>query len=182
MNPMYELCLGRESWPSLIGRIVERACACTPGLEPAPCRELVELTFVVRIRKTEACGRHAACRPDVAVWGEADARAGETSGWIDGDVLALPDMFAAAAADLAGVVPDGRGAVEARLADAFRDVMSEVVFYNRRCGTAEVCGAEAVFPIAAVIQRTDQDPLKRIRFPDQASASRSRSKPHRAKG
>ncbi len=145
---MYELCLGRESWPSLLGRIVAGACAYAPSLERAACRELVELIFVTRLRKTEACGRRESCRPDVAVWGEADALVGETSGWLDGDVLALPDMFAAAAADLAGVTPDARAAVEARLADAFRDVMADVVFHNRRCGQSDACRTAPVFPLS----------------------------------
>jgi hypothetical protein len=140
---MAQIFLGDRSWTSLVDGIVDGACAAAPGLEREPCRELVELILVVRVRETEACGRHPACRPD----GAMGAPAGPTCGWQDPDPEALPAMFAAAAADLAGTVPAGRARVEVRLADGFRAALREGVFHNPRCGHAEVCRAEPTSPI-----------------------------------
>ena len=145
---MYQLCLGRETFSSLLDRISERACDVAPGLEPEACRNLVDLVFRARVRQTESCGRYPECVPSGAVWGGRTAAAGVTTDWEDLDPHALPAMFATAAADLAGTPRTRRAVIEERLARVFQTVLSEILFHNPNCGKAPVCGAEPLFPIS----------------------------------
>jgi hypothetical protein len=144
---MYQLCLGRETFSDLLDRVTERACAVAPGLEPEACRNLVDLVFRARVRKTEACGRHPECVPHHALWGHRNAPAGETSDWEDLDPYGLPSMFATAAADLAGTPRTRRRVIEERLSRVFQSVLSEVLFCNPNCGKSGICHAEPLFPI-----------------------------------
>lgn len=144
---MYQLCLGDETFSSLLDRIAERACAVAPGLDSEACRNLIDLVFRARVRSTEACGKYPECVPQGSVWGDRVAPVGETSDWEDLDPQGLPAMFATAAADLADTPPIGRHAVEERLARVFRGVLAELLFCNPNCGQAAVCRAEPVFPL-----------------------------------
>lgn len=146
---MYQLCLGDESFSSLLDRFAERACAVAPGLEHEACRNLVDLVFRARARKTDACGKHPECVPQGSVWGHRTARPGNVADWEDLDPRGLPQMFATAAADLAETPRAHRHAVEARLARVFEALMSELLFCNPNCGSAEVCRAEPIFPFGA---------------------------------
>lgn len=151
---MYQLFLGDQTFASVIDRITAAACAAVPGLDDAACRELVELIFRARVRKTAACGHHPACRPDGPLGERTDAAAsGETAQWLDGDPRVLPAMFGVAAADLVRPAPAGRAALERKLAQAFDREFRGLVFRNPRCGHADVCGAEPVFPLRTQLLR-----------------------------
>lgn len=139
---MREICLGDDSWGALVERMVSRACATAPGLDPVACRELVELILESRVRATEACGRHPACQPD-----GARPVPGPTAGWDDPDVGALPHMFAAAVVDLVQPLPAARAGLEARLAIGFRSELAAVMYENPRCGHSDVCGGEPIYPL-----------------------------------
>src|SRR5262245_20379687 len=115
---MYQLCIGDESFPSVIDRIVARCCAASSSIDPAACKRLLELVFRARVRQTEACGRHPECRPGAPVWADGAPPAdGQTCEWQDLDPESVPAMFAAAAADLSDVPRSRRLALEARLAE-----------------------------------------------------------------
>lgn len=144
---MYQLCLGGETFSTLLDRIAERACAVAPGLDPEACRNLIYLVFRARIRKTEACGRYPECVPESSVWGDRVARAGETCDWEDLDPQGLPRMFGAVAADLAETPAIAQQAVEEQLARVFQGALAELLFHNPSCGRAAVCRAEPVFPL-----------------------------------
>lgn len=146
---MYQLCLGDETFSSVLDRIAARACAVAPGLDPEPCRNLIDLVFRARVRKTEACGRYPECVPQGSLWGERNPPAGETADWEDLDPQGLPAMFATAAADLADTPEVARRVIEERLARVFKDVLAELLFCNPNCGQAAVCRAEPVFPLTA---------------------------------
>jgi hypothetical protein len=150
---VYQLCLGDETFSAVLDRIAERACAVAPGLDHEACRNLVDLVFRARVRKTEACGKHPECVPVGPVWGQGTARQGETADWEDLDPQGLPAMFATAAADLARTPPMGRHAVEERLAHVFRTVLAGLLFCNPRCGRSEICGGEPVYPFQALGRR-----------------------------
>ncbi|HVK75411.1 MAG TPA: hypothetical protein VM734_18910 [Kofleriaceae bacterium] len=147
---MYQLCLGGETFASVVDRIVDRACAAAPTLDREACRRLVELVFRARVRKTEACGRHPECRPDGSLWGTQGAGDGEVCVWEDFDPRGLPAMFGAAAADLVAPLPGRRRETEQLLAAAFRSVFARLVYCNPRCGSAAVCHAEPVFPFPSL--------------------------------
>ena len=142
---MHQLCVGDESFAAVVDRIAESACTVAPGLEREACRNLVELVFRARVRKTDACGRHPECRPEGPVWGDGTPREGDSAGWQDLDPKGLPAMFAIAAADLAKTPGVGRHAVEERLAGVFRAALGALLFCNPSCGVAPVCRAEPVF-------------------------------------
>jgi hypothetical protein len=151
---MYQVCLGDETYASVIDRIVSRACAIDDSLQPEACRRLVELVFRARVRKTEACGTHPDCRPIGAVWeGAAAPPDGETGEWVDLDPEGVPAMFAAAAADLTDVPRSRRAVLETRLAAEMRAVIRELVFANPRCGHSRVCRSTPVFPFATLRKR-----------------------------
>lgn len=140
---MYELCLGAETFTSLLDRITTRACAVTPGLVAERCRELVALAFRVRVHKTEACGHHPACVPVRALWRERPVpSAGDMSGWQDRDPEGLPAMLAVALADLAGTPDWARPAIVLRLRAELQEILSERLFANPRCGRAAICRGE----------------------------------------
>jgi hypothetical protein len=145
---MYQLCVGDESLASVIERIVDGACAVAPRLDRDACRDLVELIFRSRVRKTVACGRHPECVPLGSLWGDAEPASGEMCGWQDLDPRALPAMFATAAADVAELPEIGRHEVEERLAGVFRAVLAGLVFHNPNCGRAAVCDAEPLFSLS----------------------------------
>jgi hypothetical protein len=158
---VYQLCLGDESTSSVVDRITERACAVMPELDREACRRLVSLIFCVRVRRTEACGSHLACRPEQALWRGGGAPRAVTGEWVDRDPLALPAMFAASAVDLASrpVAPRERATLELKLAAAFRAVMRPLIFCNPRCGRAEECAAEPIFErLAQIVGDPDADP------------------------
>ncbi len=147
---MYQLFLGDQTFAGVVEAITARACAVAPTLDRAACQDLVELAFRARVRKTEACGTHPDCAPQEPLWPTAPGPAGESCEWKDLDPHGLPAMFAVAAADLAGPAPPARGALERRLAAAFASVYADLVFVNPRCGRAEVCRGEPVYPLASL--------------------------------
>jgi hypothetical protein len=144
---MYQLCLGSRSFASVVDRLVLRCCAVAPGIDPGACRQLAELVFAARVRKTEACGAHAECRPGPPVWDGALPFAGETCGWTDLDPEGVPEMFGVAAAALVEGARRGCPHLEGVLADAMRDQLAQLLFHNPRCGHAAVCHASPVFPL-----------------------------------
>lgn len=132
---MYQLCLGEESLPSLVDRVVARACATSPSINPDSCRRLVELVFRSRMRSIPACGTRPQCRPIGSVWNDAGpAERGTTCEWKDPDPEAVPEMFGAAIADLSDVPRSRRHALEERLAHEIREVLRDVVYVNPNCG------------------------------------------------
>lgn len=139
---MGQIFLGESTWTTFVDRVVARACAASRGLDEADCRELVELVVLSRLRATDACGRHPACQPD----GSRHAN-GPCAGWDDPDTEALPRMLAASLTDRIGPTPQARAALEDRLAHELRGELDRVLFENPRCGHAEVCGGEPVFPL-----------------------------------
>ncbi len=153
---MYQLCLGDERVASVIDRITERACQVAPALDHDRCRQLVALIFIVRLRRTAACGTDPACRPDGPLLGIGTHPRPETAQWLDADPRGLPDMFAAAAMDLIGVGRAQDPALALRLAAVFRSVIRPLLFCNPRCGQAAVCGGEPMFDDLDPVDPADQ--------------------------
>lgn len=144
----YQLWLGGDTFDGVVDRLTARACSIAGELERDACRAVIDLAFRSRLRQTTGCGTAAACRPDGPVWDTGTRPSGETCAWVDRDPQSLPAMLAAAVADL---VPRtdarDRRALEPELAMSFRAVFAPLLFRNRRCGHADVCDSDPLYPL-----------------------------------